>query len=420
MAVSGGADSIFLLHFLVERGGVPLTVLHVNHGLRGMASDADCAFVAEIAEALGLPMISHRMGPVSGNLEQFCRRERKAFFERVIAEGRVDRVVTGHTASDQAETVLMRLLRGAGTTGLRGVLPVTAEGLIRPLLAVGRDEIRDWLRERGIAWREDESNASDQFLRNRVRAKLLPVMRELDPAVESALERVAELAAVDEDFWRREAGGILDRIGDWNQGGLVLDCRKLAELHPALLGRVLRLALERALGGLRRLDRAHLERVGSLVLGAAGDGAVEVPRGRVERSMDWIRVGGSIPAPLEGEIPGEFTGLRFELKAWLEDEGGYTEGEAIVLDWERLRPPVRLRAWKAGDRFQAAGAMQEKLVKQFFEQTRIPSWDRALWPIITDSEGIVWIHRLGAAARALPQSGTRIRLRVRCDTVSSK
>lgn len=405
----------------MRRGDIPLTVLHVNHGLRGAESDRDLAFVEEMAAALGLPFVSHRMGAVSGNLEQFCRRERKAFFERVIAEGRVRRVATGHTASDQAETVLMRLLRGTGTTGLRGVLPVTAEGLVRPLLGIRREEIRAWLEAQAIPWREDASNASDVFLRNRVRSKLLPVMRELDPAVDSALERVAELAVLDEDYWRREAAAVLDKSGQWNRGGLVLDRRELAKLHPALLGRVLRLGLERVFGGLRRVDRRHLDRVTALALGASGEGAVEVPGGRIERSMDWLRIGGLPEAyPLEIAVPGEFTASAYTFKAWVEDEGAYTEGEATVLDWERLRPPLRFRTWKAGDRFQPAGAAEAKLVKEFFEHARIPSWDRCLWPMITDSDGIVWIYRFGAAARAVPHSATRRRLRVRCDTVSSK
>jgi tRNA(Ile)-lysidine synthase len=420
VAVSGGADSVFLLHFLAERGDLRLTVLHVNHGLRGVDSDGDAAFVEAMAEEMGLPFIGYRMGAAAGNLEQFCRRERLAFFARAMAEGIVNRVATGHTASDQAETVMMRLLRGAGTTGMRGILPVTAEGLIRPLLGVGREEVRTWLRERRLKWREDASNEAEDFLRNRVRARLLPVMRELDGECEAALGRVAELAAEDEDYWRREAGAVLDRAGLMERGALVLDRRELTELHPALLGRVVRMGLERALGSLRRLNRGHVERVAALALAATGEGAVEVPGGRVRRSMDWLRVGGEEEAGWDSEIPVEFTGTGYVFRAWVEDAGRYTEGEAAVLDWERLRPPVRVRTWAAGDQFQPEGASEAKPVKEFFERARIPSWDRRLWPMITDSDGIVWIYRFGTAARAAASSATRVCLQVRCDTVSSK
>lgn len=416
VAVSGGADSVFLLHYLVERGGAELSVLHVNHGLRGAESDGDAEFVDRLAMSLRLPFYEYGMEPPVGNVEQFCRRARKEFFSEFITDDMLDRVATGHTLSDQAETVMMRLLRGAGTTGLRGVLPVTAEGLVRPLLGVGRDEIRDWLRTRGLTWREDGSNATGKYLRNRVRAKLIPVMQRLDPNCEAALGRAAEMALEDEAYWRVTAGAELDGMGRWVRGGLVLEVKGLAGLHPALLGRVVRLGLERVFGSLRRVDRSHVERVIGLIRGTSGEGAVEVPGGRVERSLQWVRIGGE-----GGEREEEETEVRERLvRVIAPGEEGYTEEEAIELDWERLRPPLRLRGWRAGDRFQAVGRTEDRLVKEMLARKRVPSWDRPYWPMITDSDGIVWIYRLGAAARAAAGPGTRIRLQVRCDTVSSK
>lgn len=424
VAVSGGADSVFLLRILAARGGAPLTVLHVNHGLRGEASEGDATFVEALAAELGLPFIGHRMGAPSGNLEQCCRRERLAFFGRMIAESRVDRVATGHTASDQAETVLMRLLRGAGTTGLRGILPVTREGLVRPLLDVGRDEVRTWLREQGMAWREDASNASEVFLRNRVRKRLLPVMRELDGNVEVSLGRTAELALEDEEYWRQETEAVLARCCRPHGLGWVLYRRELPGMQPALAGRVLRGAMERALGSLRRIDRAHVEQVRRLALAGSGTGAVTVPGGRVVRSMDWlwITASGAWEAPGEQEftVPGENRAGEYVVCAEFEAVDGYTEEGVFALDWEQLRLPLRLRTWKPGDHFRESGAIRARPVKEFFEAARVPSWDRAQWPIITDSDGIVWIHRFGAAAGKAATAATRVRLQVRCDTVSSK
>ena len=412
VAVSGGADSVFLLHYLAARGGAALTVLHVNHGLRGAESDGDCEFVRGLAAGLGVPFLSYRMGEASGNLEQFCRRERLGFFGR----SGMDRVATGHTASDQAETVVMRLLRGAGTTGLRGVLPVTAEGLIRPLLVVGREEVRGWLVERGLGWREDASNETDVYLRNRVRARVMPVLRELDPACEAALGRVAELALADEEYWRETAGAVLEGMGRWVRGGLVLEVGALAGLHGALLGRVVRMGLERVFGSLRRVDQGHVERVVGLVMGTSGEGAVEVPGGRVERSLGWVRIGGE-----EGERAEEEVGVGERLvRVNPVGAEGYTGEEAVELDWERLRPPLRLRGWRAGDRFQAVGRTEDRPVKELLARERVPSWDRPYWPMITDSDGIVWIYRFGAAARAAAGPETGIRFQVRCDTVSSK
>jgi len=285
---------------------------------------------------------------------------------------------------------------------------------------VGREEVRAYLNERGFDWREDASNESEEFLRNQVRGRLMPVMKTVDRNYERALGRVAEMAATDEEYWRREACAVLDRLGRWESGGLVVDRRPLAELHPALLGRVLRLGLERTFGSLRRIDRQHVERVTALTLGVSGEGAVDVPGGRVVRSMDWVRIGGREATGMAIEIPGEFTENGYVFRAWLGEMGGYTEEEATELDWERLKPPVRMRAWRAGDRFQPEGATEAKPVKEFFERSRVPSWDRPLWPMIIDSDGIIWIYRMGTAARVAAGATTRLCLRVRCNTVSSK
>ena len=179
VAVSGGADSVCLLHVLRElapRWNLRLVVLHVNHGLRGEESRADEQFVRELAESLGLEsrVRAVNLADAADNLEQAARRARLEFFRDQLSAGGLDRVATGHTGDDQAETVLFRFLRGSGGAGLAAIRPVTAAGIVRPLLAVSRQEIEQYLRERGIAWREDSSNASLRFARNRIRHELLP------------------------------------------------------------------------------------------------------------------------------------------------------------------------------------------------------------------------------------------------------
>jgi len=191
-------------------------------------------------------------------------------------------------------------------------------------------------------------------------------------------------------------------------------------LHPALLGRVVREAVERATGSLRRLDRAHVEAVAELMTRTGGEGRVEFAGGVAVRSMDWVRIGreeeaGGVDYSLEIPGGGQVGEFRVEVM-----DGGYTGGVATELDWERLRPPLRLRTWRAGDRFRPAGSQGERLVKELFERARVPSWDRPLWPMITDSDRIVWIHEFGAADGVGAQAGTRRPLAIRCDTVSSK
>src|ERR1039457_3522464 len=179
VAVSGGADSVCLLHVLLElapRWDLQLSVLHLNHRLRGEESDGDEDFVRELAERLELPVTvqawdqSRQAGrPAPPNLEEAAREARLAFFAQAIKSGAVERVALGHTRSDQSETVLFRFLRGAGTAGLAGIRPVTAAGIVRPLLGVERFQVEAFLLERGIEWREDSTNVSFQLARNRIR-----------------------------------------------------------------------------------------------------------------------------------------------------------------------------------------------------------------------------------------------------------
>ena len=191
VAVSGGADSVCLLHVLRElapRWELRLTVLHLDHQLRGEESRQDALFVRELAAALDLPFelreidVHSLCGETGDNLEQAARAARLEFFRSFLQAGTLDRVAVGHTRSDQAETVLFRFLRGSGTAGLSGIRPVTEDGIVRPLLEIQRPEIEQYLRERGIAWRTDSTNVSSAFARNRIRQELLPQLtREWNP-----------------------------------------------------------------------------------------------------------------------------------------------------------------------------------------------------------------------------------------------
>ena len=206
VAVSGGADSVFLLHALRELG-LDLSVIHIEHGIRAAASIADADFVAHLASTYALPFHLHRadVPAIDGNLEEAARNVRHAFYTELIASSAVDRVATGHTRSDQAETVLYRILRGSGLTGLSGILPVTREGLVRPLLEIDRSEIEAWLRERGIDWREDDTNRDRTYARNRLRHEILPLLRhEFNPQLDSALANLATLARDEEAYWDSE------------------------------------------------------------------------------------------------------------------------------------------------------------------------------------------------------------------------
>lgn len=418
VAVSGGADSMCLLYVLREiapRWNLHLSVVHIDHGIRGEASRADAEFVRQQAAALGLFFHLHEanLSSTDENLEQAARKVRQEFYGDLIASGAVDRVATGHTRSDQAETVLYRLFRGAGLAGLRGVLPVTNSGLVRPLLDVTREEIEAWLRERGIEWREDETNLHRTFARNRLRHEFLPMIREaFNPRLDEVLAHLAVLAQDEEDWWRRELGPVPARIP------VYLNVLELAAEHPAISRRLIRQALERIKGDLRQVNFSHVETVLEMARSRQGSGRVQLPGVDVFRSFDWIRIapaghdtGRERNFRLPMTIPGEVK-LPFErgiLKVEFRSSRDKVKDE---IDWRRLplfpetlpagQVGVRsglleLRNWRPGDQYRRIGQLHSEKLKTLFQEWRIPLWQRRHWPVLVLGERIVWSRLFGVA-----------------------
>jgi len=429
VAVSGGADSVCLLHILKEIAPAGLTVLHLDHQLRGAESRADAEFVAAMAARMGLPLISQRAELGGGNLEAAAREARAAFFREAIQSGTVDRVATGHTRSDQAETVLFRLLRGAGSAGLAGIRAVTSDGLIRPLIDVERADVETYLRGIGIEWREDSTNASLQFARNRIRHELIPQLeREWNPELAGTLARTADWAAAEEDYWRGEIDRLeadsMRRDGD----SVLVPAAALNALPVAVARRVVRRAIERTNGELRGVGFDHIEAVLRLAATERGTGRVQAPGIEIRRSFEWIRFanvrapGASlhyrIAAAVPGFIPIAASGraIRLELIEKPNDFGvpdSVYNGLMGCVDWDRLSGALALRNWLPGDRYQPANCAGVKKLKTLFQLARVPSWERCHWPVLVDGDSIVWTRQFGAAAEFAAGPQTRRVLMVR-------
>src|ERR1700689_582963 len=221
VAVSGGADSVALLRRLLQERhtlGIVLSVAHVHHGIRGAAAEEDAAFVGTLAAAHGLPFHLHRVdAPAAAatlheTLEEAARNLRYAFFRELMAEGHADAVATAHTLDDQAETVLLKLLRGAWTEGLSGihpVLPAEPGSIVRPFLDNGHAAIEAWLLWLQQPWREDATNQDVAHTRNRIRWQLLPSLRTFNPRITEQLARLASISADEEDYWQQELRRLL-------------------------------------------------------------------------------------------------------------------------------------------------------------------------------------------------------------------
>jgi tRNA(Ile)-lysidine synthase len=286
VALSGGADSVALLLSLVEANhakealGVVLSAVHVHHGLRGADADADEAFVQELCGQLGVPLavervdVAGRQAAEREGLEEAARELRYEVFRELMKSGKADVVATAHTLDDQAETVVMKLLRGAWTKGIGGIAPVIENAseesagkewqgrIVRPILGVRRAEVEVYLRGRGQTWREDATNRDVSLTRNRVRHELMPVLRGFNPGVDVALTRLAEIARDEEAFWQAEVARVLPQVllpGKPVRGGgravrivtgnssCAVEVERLRTMAPALRRRVLR-AAARSLG----------------------------------------------------------------------------------------------------------------------------------------------------------------------------
>lgn len=460
VGVSGGSDSVALLRILQglsAQQGIRLAVLHFNHGLRGADSDGDEAFVAALAAHLQLPFFSARED-VAGvarakhwNLEDAARRLRYGFFAAAVSEGRIDRVAVAHTADDQAETVLARVLRGTGPAGLAAIYPVNGH-VVRPLLDVRRTELREYLRGLGQSWREDASNDDRTRLRSRLRHEVLPILeRGIQPAIVSHLGRLAALSRGDETFWKALTRTRLSSLLEREDGALRIHCSDLLnplsnegrlagmdlpeEARLAVTHRLIRGIVEELRGHCRRWSADHVARVFGLATTGSSGSRLELPGVIVERSFDWLRFcapgeptsghgdrdeTSSSGSPTFSRLvelgnPGESTLVavpeirrRFHLKVvdW-HLFGRDTEGDKTALDRDLLDLPLVLRNWHPGDSFRPKGRRSSRKLKHFLRMKRVAVSDREGWPVLTSANMLVWTRGLPVAADFAPRPATR-------------
>ena len=439
VAVSGGADSVCLLHVLFElapRWNLRLHVLHLDHQLRGEESRADARFVEQLAARLGLPF-SQEQADVAGiasqqgeNLEEAARNERRRFFCQYLRAGELDRVALGHTRSDQAETVLFRFLRGSGTAGLAGIRPVTAEGFVRPLIAVERGEIERFLEERHVGWRQDSSNSCLDFARNRIRHELLPMLRrEFNPAISEMLAHTADWALEEEAYWTAEVDKLVRKCLTIKPPAVFFRADELSGLAPAAARRLVRRAIETVKGTLRGIDFTHIAAVLALAFRPEGDGRIQVPGVDVYRSFEWLRLAPPgmdnlenrnfrLPAPIPGKVPlprGESVILLelIENTTVTESLESRYNGTVHDLDRDRVSGALEVRNWRPGDQYRPADRPRAEKIKLLFQQARIPLWERRSWPVITSGDEIVWARQFGPAADRAATTESRVVLRIR-------
>ena len=428
VAVSGGPDSVALLsllHELAPAWNFSLTVVHCNYGLRGAESDGDASFVAELCRRLKIPcvvkalQIPAREPGRSSSLQARARELRYQLFRDLVTELGIERVALGHTADDQAETVLLRMLRGAGLRGLGGMPHRRGNLFVRPLLAVTRREILSYLETKSVSFRTDSSNATSVYLRNRVRHELLPVMQSLAPATVPLLARQADIVREDDRLLERLAARRLVRATvNRDSQTLALDRAVLLKEEPALQRRMLRQAM-RSLSPLAIGVRGDvvLSLLASLSAGRSGGSwtvgslvvtseqglvriAVGDPAGPKTESSSQSASGVALQtvtlSSLPCEVPWPPTGALIRISVVTRERGmallKKPSSTIAIFDAERLLLPLTVRSWRPGDYFFPAGmAGRRKKLQDYFTDAKLGRSMREHIPLLLSREHIAWI-----------------------------
>jgi len=436
-AVSGGADSVALLDILVSLRDLELDIVvaHMNHQLRGADSDGDAAFVRKLAERFGRPFEMESVDVLKLSrdrklsLEDAGRTARYQWFRQLARGYRARRVALGHHADDQAETFLLRLLRGAGTTGLGAMRHLAAELYARPLLDVTRSEILSYLEERGLEFREDRSNDDRSFLRNRIRHECIPYLATYNPALTERLNAAAEILAADEELLESFTGRIFARIASLEPGTVTLRLPQVRAELPAMRMRLYRRAIREVSGSLSGIAGVHLRQIDELALSSAGNGRASLPRGlTAAKCYDTLsltsRLADKDAAPWEVTIGG--TGV-YRLP----------DGRVLTIqaaqapkEWKSLSPdqayvnhfrnpfPWTLRTFRPGDRFHPLGMKGTKKVKDFFIDGKVPPDDRRRIPLLFCGAELLWICGPRIAEPASVSAGEAEAIRVEITVIS--
>ena len=344
--------------------------------------------------------------------------------------GLVDKIATGHTKSDQAETVLYRLLRGSGTAGLSGIRPVALDSrLVRPLLAISREEIHEFLTTAGIMWREDKSNSDPVFVRNRIRHNLMPlIVREFSASIADILAGTAEVARDEEEYWSRRMDELSSRLFVHKQDAILISASQLSGREKAEARRLIRRGAELVKGDLRGLDVRHIDRVMELARQPEGHGRMQAPGVDVFRSFDWLRLSPlrtttreerdyCIPVNLPSKVPlpGQESDIRLDLIDFPDrpNPTDLSRGCNIKEDWldfSRLVEPYEIRNWRPGDFIDLDRGTER--IKLLFQEARVPIWDRQGWPVLTSGGKVVWARQFGVDRDARLQDSSRRAVRI--------
>lgn len=447
-AVSGGADSTALLHILCALAtllGIELAVAHLNHGLRGAASDDDARFVENMAGRLKLEFYSKRirLEPSLGSLEEIGRKARYTFLHKLAQEHGYNKIALGHHMDDNAEAVLMHLLRGSGIRGLSGIPPVRGQRIIRPLMDLRRTAITSFLKEHHIEYVVDASNTDLRFDRNRVRWHLIPLLQnDYNSNVVEVLNRTADLFRQEERWLEALLAPQLDEaVVILEAECMALDIRKLMDEPIAVRRRLIRDGLRKWHGDLRGIRADHVDDLIGLLAPKAEGKRICLPnRIGAERTGSHLRFTirqergyarsfkvrpyyYQIPCPQVRPFAVDISEAGLRLQFSISDEPekvspGTADVNTAWFDADQTAFPLKIRNFRAGDRMAPFGMQGHQKIKKIFNDRKIPISQRERIPLLVSGDDIIWVVGLRRSALAVTTDRTTRVLEVRvyaCD-----
>jgi tRNA(Ile)-lysidine synthase len=425
VGVSGGPDSVALLHVLIELAetfGYEVGVAHLNHGMRGESANRDADFVESLAKKRNVPYCGERIDlfeickHTGKGLEEAGRDARYEFFGKTADRFGYDRIAVGHHLEDDAELILMNIIRGSGPTGMAGIAPVRGR-IVRPLIDCSRGEIMSFLRSEKIEYVHDRTNDDTRFHRNHVRHYLIPALERYNPRVVENLHRLGRISALENEWAEGLVAPVFDGAAAARENGrLVIDISRITACHPAVKRRVVRKAVFEVKGDLKRIGFGHIDAVMDLIHKADPSGQLDLPdRIQVMRIGDHLVFTAETSPLRRSGIDGRSSRLEYEYEVTeeqaasglirIEETGAqilfnrlpmehihdFPAGDAAAFDWDTLQFPLSMRSMRPGDRFTPLGMSGTQKLKDFFINNKVPADKRGRIPVLTSGGQVVWI-----------------------------
>ena len=419
VALSGGPDSTALLAVLSQISKLMdfnIIVAHYNHGLRGTSSDEDEKHSQELATKLGFVFISEKMDAKLRQKglspEDFYRQQRYQFLNKVAEDYKAQKIALGHNIQDQAETVLLNLLRGSGLEGLRGILPMREGKFIRPLIEVSRPEIVAFLSYAGISYCQDSSNSSSIYLRNKIRSELIPYLKEkYNPKIIENLAQMAEILRQDDDYISNSVKQALESKHIQNQpDGIFLNIEHVRGLEPAIRSRLFKNILESLSPEKNGFSFSNIKDLEKLAQVAESGKRITLPFG-IEAKREYAKLiltrdhAGlkQIDYEYAVNIPGIIHVKEINRTICVEkiprDKMDLQSKNKIYLDLDKIQQPVILRNRRNGDKFQPLGMKGRQKIKSLFINQKIPRDKRNEVMLIVDQDSVIWIENMHLSER---------------------